>query len=104
MILLKEEFIKFDNFKINKSLLCSDKDNLYVISEENKVFVMKKGYSMNSFELNDLSINFGNKNMSLNDYKYYNNLNIDNLLILENKNDINDLLLVQTNRENNKYS
>ena len=103
MILLKEEFIKFDNFKINKSLLCSDKDNLYVISEENKVFVMKKGYSMNSFELNDLSINFGNKNMSLNDYKYYNNLNIDYLLILENKNDINDLLLVQTNRENNKY-
>ena len=103
MILLKEGSIKFDNFKKEKSLLCSDKDKLYVISEENKVFVMKKEYSMNSFEMNELSINVENKSISVYDYKFYNNFNIDNLLILENKNDMSDLLLVQTKKENNKY-
>ena len=103
MILLKEGSIKFDNFKKEKSLLCSDKDNLYVNSKEKKVFMIKKEYSMNSFGMNELFINVENKSISVNDYKYYNNFNIDNLLILENKNDMNDLLLVQTKRENSKY-
>ena len=103
MILLKEDLIKSDNFKCDKSFLYSDKDNLYVISENNTIYVTKKEYSMNPFESKELVINNENKDILITDYKCHNNFNIENLLILENKKDINDLLLVQIYSENNKY-
>ena len=102
MILLKEDLIKSDNFKCDKTFLYSDKDNLYVISENNRIFVMKKEYSMKSFESKELVINSENNDILITDYKCHNNFNIENLLILENKKDINDLLLVQIYSENNK--
>ena len=103
MILLKENSFKLDDLNNQNSLLFSDKDNIYIYSCETKLFVMKKEYLMNSFEIHELSINCKKEGISINNYKYYNNFNLENLLILENKNDINDLLLVQINREDNKY-
>ena len=103
MLLIKEEIIKNDNFKYQKSFLYSDKNNIYVITDENKIFSMKKEYSMNTFAINDLSIKCENKNISLVNYKFYNCFNLENLLILENKNDTNDLLLVQIYKENEHY-
>ena len=103
MILLKENSFKLDDLNNQNSLLFSDKDNIYIYSSETKLFVMKKEYLMNSFEIHELSINCKKEGISINNYKYYNNFNLENLLILENKNDINDLLLVQINREDNKY-
>ena len=103
MILLKENSFKFENYKNQNSILFSDKDNIYVYSEENKLFVMKKEYLMNQFEIYELSINCKIKDITINDYKYYNNFNLENLLILENKNNFNDLLLVQVNKDENKF-
>ena len=74
-----------------------------VITNENKIFVMKKEYSMNSLQNYDFLQKSENKDISISDYKYYNTFNLENLLILENKKDINDLILVRINHENNKY-
>ena len=102
MTLLKEDKIKLNNLDYQNALLCSDKNNLYIINE-NKIFVMKKEYSMNSFQKYEFLKKGENKDISITDYKYYNCFNLENLLILENKKDINDLILVQINHENNKY-
>ena len=103
MSLIKEDKIKLNNFECQNASLCSDKNNLYIITNENKIFVMKKEYSMNSFQQYEFSIKNENKDISITDYKYYNSFNLENLLILENRKDINDLLLVQVEQENNKY-
>ena len=103
MTRLKEGLIENDHFKHQKSNLYSDKDNLYVIINDNKILATKKEYSMNSFEIKELSVNCENKTISILDYKYHNNFNLENLLILENKNDINDILLAEIYKENNKY-
>ena len=103
MTLMKEDKIKLDNFDCQNALLCSDKTNLYIITNENKIFVMKKEYSMNSLQKYDFLQKSENKDISISDYKYYNTFKLENLLILENKKDINDLILVRINHENNKY-
>ena len=103
MILLKEEIIQSDKIEYQKSHLYSDKNNIYVISEENKVLVMKKEYSMNSFEMKDLTINREKIDIAFFDYQSYNNFNLENLLILENKKNKKDLLSVQIYKEENKY-
>ena len=103
MTLLKEDKIQLNNFDCQNALLCSDKNNLYIITNQNKIFVMKKEYSMNSLQIYEFLQKGENKDISIGDYKYHNNFNLENLLILENKNDINDLILVQINHENNKY-
>ena len=103
MILLKEDTINSDEFKYQKTLLYSDKSNIYVITDDYKILVMKKEYSMNSFETNELLINCETKDIIISDYHFYNFINLENILILENKNDKNDLLLVSINKEKKRY-
>ena len=50
MSLIKEDKINLHNLECQNASLCSDKNNLYIITNENKIFVMKKEYSMNSFQ------------------------------------------------------
>ena len=63
MTLMKEDKIKLDNFDCQNALLCSDKTNLYIITNENKIFVMKKEYSMHSLQKYDFLQKSENKDI-----------------------------------------
>ena len=103
MILLKEGSIKLNNFACLNSYLYSDQNYLYVLSENNKIFVLNKNYSMDNYVYSDYIINSNNNDISINEYKYHNCFNLNNLILLENKNDKEELILVNISKRNNKY-
>ena len=103
MLLLKEGSIKLNDFDCSDSYLYSDQKYLYVISGENKIFVLKKNYSMENFEFSKLAKDSNIKN-SIKDDKNHNCFNINNFIILEKKKESKiDLFIVDFYKENNEY-
>ena len=103
MILLKEGKIKLDNFVCLKTYLYSDKKYLYALSDNKKIFILKKNYCMENYLYSEFSINSNLTDFSINDYKYHNCFNLSNLLLLENKNDKEELIISKITKKNDKY-
>ena len=103
MILLIEGFIKLNKFDCLNSYLYSDQKNFYVISDNNKLFILKKNYLMNNYKYSKYKLNKKAEYISISDYKYHNCFNLNNFIILENKKDIEDLLLAEFLNQNDEY-
>ena len=103
MILLKEGLIKLDHFDCLNSYLYSDQEYFYVISDNNKLFTLKKNYLMDNYKYSKYRLNKNSEYISINDYKFHNCFNLNNFIILENKKDIEDLLLAEFSKDNDEY-
>ena len=103
MILLKEGAIKLDNFGCLNSYLYSDRKNIYVISDKNKIFVLKKNISMNNYLYSNYTITSKIEDVSLNAYKYHNFFSLNNLIILENKDNKEELAVLKIDIKDKKY-
>ena len=103
MNLLKEDLIKLNDFDCLNSYLYSDQKYIYVISENNKIFILKKNYSMNDYKYSKFRLDPNAEYISISDYKFHNCFNLNNFILLENKKDMEDLLLAQFSIKNNEY-
>ena len=87
MIQLKEGSIILENLESTNLYLYSDQKYLYIISDKDKIFLLKKNYLMNNFKYAKYKINSNIKEFSLDKYRYHNCFNINNYILLENKAD-----------------
>ena len=87
MILLKEGSIALENLDSTNLHLYSDQKYLYLLSDKDKIFLLKKNYLMNSFKYSKYKINSNIKDVSIDKFRYHNCFNINNYILLENKSD-----------------
>ena len=87
MIQLKEGSIILENLESTNLHLYSDQKYLYIISDKEKIFFLKKNYLMNSFKYTKFKINSNIKDFSIDKFRYHNCFNINNYILLENKSD-----------------
>ena len=104
MILLKEGSIKLNVFECLNSYLYSDQKYLYVISDKNKIFVLKKNFSMDTYHYSKFTINSDNKDISIIEYRYHNCFNLNNFILMEKKSNNEDFILANFTKKNDEYT
>ena len=105
MIQLKEGSIILENLESTNLYLYSDQKYLYIISDKDKIFLLKKNYLMNSFKYAKYKINSNIKDISIDKYRYHNCFNINNYILLENKSDEMEgkMFLAEFSRDGDEY-
>ena len=105
MIQLKEGSIILENLESANLHLYSDQKYIYIISDKDKIFLLKKNYLMNSFKYTKYKINSNIKDVSIDKYRYHNCFNINNYILLENISDKEEgqMVLAEFSKDGDEY-